>query len=192
MREQTLLLARDPFGIKPLYYSLGLGGSLLFASELNALLASGHVSATPDPAAAAAYLAWLAVPAPQTIYRNALSLLPGEAAVWRDGCLTLKTYWSLRDAAKADLAPCGSHAEFTAGLRGKLEDTIRAHLLADVPVGAFLSGGLDSTAIVALMTKVAGARLKTFSIGFEEAGYSEADDAAANARYLATSTMRRC
>ncbi len=183
-REQTLLLARDPFGIKPLYYSLGLGGSLLFASELNALLASGHVSATPDPAAAAAYLAWLAVPAPQTIYRNALSLLPGEAAVWRDGCLTLKTYWSLRDAAKADLAPCGSHAEFTAGLRGKLEDTIRAHLLADVPVGAFLSGGLDSTAIVALMTKVAGARLKTFSIGFEEAGYSEADDAAANARYL--------
>ncbi len=183
-REQTLLLARDPFGIKPLYYSVGANGSLLFASELNALLASGQVAAALDPVAAAAYMAWLAVPAPQTIYRSALSLRPGEAAVWRDGRLTLKTYWSLRDAATADIAPCGSHAEFTAGLRAQLEDTIRAHLLADVPVGAFLSGGLDSTAIVALMTKLGGTRLKTFSIGFEEAGYSEADEAAANAKYL--------
>jgi asparagine synthase (glutamine-hydrolysing) len=90
-QEQTLLLARDPFGIKPLYYSAGADGSLLFASELNALLASGHVPAAIDPAAASAYLAWLAVPAPQTIYRAALSLRPGEAAVWRDGRLTLKT-----------------------------------------------------------------------------------------------------
>src|SRR5476651_1497432 len=164
--EQTLLLARDPFGIKPLYYTAAPGGGLLFASELNALLASGQVPAAIDPAAASAYLAWLAVPAPQTIYRNVLSLRPGECATWRDGRLTLKTFWSLTDAAHADLAPCASRAEFITGLRGQLENTIRAHMLADVPVGAFLSGGLDSAAVVALMTKLGGARLKTFSIGF--------------------------
>src|SRR5476651_1659111 len=98
-QEQTLLLARDPFGIKPLFYTTAPGGGLLLASELNALLASGQVPAALDPAAASAYLAWLAVPAPQTIYRNVLSLRPGERAVWRDGRLDLKTYWSLRDAA---------------------------------------------------------------------------------------------
>jgi asparagine synthase (glutamine-hydrolysing) len=183
-REQTLLIARDPFGIKPLYYTTAPDGGLLFASELNALLASGAVPADINSTSASAYLAWLSVPAPQTIYRNVLSLRPGECAVWRDGHLDLKTYWSLRDAAEADIAPCASRAEFITGLRGQLEDTIRAHLIADVPVGAFLSGGLDSTAVVALMTKLGGARLKTFSIGFGEAGYSEADAAAANARFL--------
>ncbi len=186
MREQTLLLARDPFGIKPLYYATGADGTLLFASELNALLASGRVPATIDPAAAAAYLAWLAVPAPQTIWRNVFSLRPGESAIWRDGQLRQKIYWSVRDAADAaaGLTACSSRSEFIAGLRGQLEGTIRAHLLADVPVGAFLSGGLDSTAVVALMTKLGGSRLKTFSLGFDEAGYSEAEAAAANARHL--------
>ena len=185
-QEHTLLLARDAFGIKPLYVHTTADGGLLFASELNALLASGWVPATIDPQAVSAYLAYLAVPAPQTIYRNVQSLRPGEFAVWRAGRLDIKTYWTLRDAYAADIAPCRTQAEFTAGLRAQLEDTIRTHAVADVPVGAFLSGGLDSTAIVALMTRLGGAQLKTFSLGFDTPGYSEADAAAANARYLGT------
>ncbi len=189
--ERTLLLARDPFGIKPLYVHAAADGSLLFASELNALLASGRVPAVIDPQAVSAYLAWLAVPAPQTIYRGVRSLGPGECAVWHAGKLDIKTYWTLHAAytvnphgATSAITPARTRAEFTTGLRAQLEDTVRAHAIADVPVGAFLSGGLDSTALVALMTRLGGSRLKTFSLGFDEAGYSEADAAAANARHL--------
>ena len=183
--ENTLLLARDPFGIKPLYVHSTTNGGLLFASELNALLASGRVPADIDPHAVSAYLSWLAVPAPQTIYRHVRSLRPGECAVWRAGKLNVKSYWTLRDAYNdGNIRVTRSPSEFTAGLRAQLEDTVQAHAIADVPVGAFLSGGLDSTALVALMTKLGGARLKTFSLGFDDAGYSEADAAAANARYL--------
>jgi asparagine synthase (glutamine-hydrolysing) len=185
-REHRLLLARDPFGIKPLYLH-ETGGGLIFASELNALLASGQVSTGIDPAAVNAHLSWLAVPAPQTLYRGVTSLQPGELAVWHAGRLERKTYWTLRDAqACGQIAPARTKAEFTAGLRAQLEDTVRAHVAADVPVGAFLSGGLDSTVLVALMARLGGATLKTFSLGFDEAGYSEADEAAANARHLGT------
>ena len=185
-RERTLLLARDSFGIKPLYVHTTPDGGLLFASELNALLASGHVPSDIDAQAVSDYLAWLSVPAPRTIYRHVQSLRAGECAVWRDGRLTISTYDSARDllTPAVDAAPARSREEFTAGLRAQLEDTVRAHVVADVPVGAFLSGGLDSTALVALMTRLGGAQLKTFSIGFEDAGYSEADAAAANARHL--------
>ncbi len=187
-QERMLLLARDSFGIKPLYVHPTPDGGLLFASELNALLASGHVPGDIDPRAVSDYLAWLSVPAPRTIYRDVQSLRAGDCAVWRDGRLTISTYDSARDllrpAAGAKLSR--SREEFTAGLRAQLEDTVRAHVVADVPVGAFLSGGLDSTALVALMTRLGGAQLKTFSIGFEDAGYSEAEAAAANARHLGT------
>jgi asparagine synthase (glutamine-hydrolysing) len=187
-RERTLLLARDPFGIKPLYLHTTTDGSLLFASELNALLASGCVPAAIDPQAVSDYLAWLAVPAPRTIYRSVRSLCAGECATWHDGRLTISPYDNARDliTPAAGAKPARNREEFTAGLRAQLEDTVRAHAVADVPVGAFLSGGLDSTALVALMGKVSGARLKTFSIGFEDAGYCEAAEAAANARHLGT------
>ncbi len=183
-QERRLLVARDPFGIKPLYFRNQARGGLVFASELNALLASGQVDPDLDPAAASAYLAYLAVPAPQTIYRHVFSLRPGECAVWQGGNLEIKTYWSLRDAAAADITPCATRADFHAGLRAQLEDSIRAHVVADVPVGAFLSGGLDSTVVAALMTRLGGGRLRTFSLGFGEAGYSEAEAAADNARHL--------
>ena len=185
-REHVLLLARDSFGIKPLYFHTTVRGDLLFASELNALLASGQVPAKLDPQAVSDYLAWLSVPAPRTIYSQVQSLRAGDCAVWQDGRLTISSYDNARDLLKpaADAKPAGSREEFTTGLRAQLEDTVRAHVVADVPVGAFLSGGLDSTALVALMTRLGGAQLKTFSIGFEDAGYSEAEAAAANARHL--------
>ena len=187
-REHTLLLARDPFGIKPLYLHTTTDGGMLFASELNALLASGCVPAAIDPQAVSDYLAWLAVPAPRTIYRDVQSLCAGECATWHDGRLTISPYDTARDllTPAANATQARSHAEFTSGLRAQLEDTVRAHVVADVPVGAFLSGGLDSTALVALMGKISGARLKTFSIGFDDAGYSEASEAETNARHLGT------
>jgi asparagine synthase (glutamine-hydrolysing) len=184
-QEQSLFIARDPFGIKPLYYAHA-GPTLLFASEITALVTSGAVEAKLDPAALNAALSYLAVPAPRTIYQGLRSLRPGECATFREGKLTVRSYWTFLDATNADVAVCHSRAKFQAELREQLEDSIRAHSLADVPVGAFLSGGLDSSAIVALMQRAGGTKLKTFSIGFNEAAYSETAQAEEAARYFGT------
>ena len=183
-RERTLFLARDPFGIKPLYYRHD-GARFLFASELNALRASGLFAAEIDPLSVADYLAWLAVPAPRTIYRGVFSLRPGECATLHAGRLEIRSAWNFRSIAP-EARPCTTREDFTRELRARLEDTIRAHVVADVPVGAFLSGGLDSTVVVGLMTRVSGARLRTFSITFEEKAFSEADYAADTARHFGT------
>ena len=183
-QEQSLFLARDPFGIKPLYYRHD-GARLLFASELNALLASGVCPAEIDPLSVADYLAWLAVPAPRTIYRDIFSLRPGECATFRAGRLDIRSAWSFRTIPNGT-RPCATREEFTGELRAHLDDSIRAHVVADVPVGAFLSGGLDSAVVVGLMTRASGARLRTFSIGFDEPGYSEAAEAEATARHFGT------
>lgn len=181
-REQSLCLARDPFGIKPLYFRHD-GSRLLFASEINGLLASRAFDAEIDPLAVAEYLTWFAVPAPRTIYRGISTLRPGECARWRAGRLDLHLAWSFGSVPPAS-DRCHSREEFTFKLRAKLEDSIRAHMLADVPVGAFLSGGLDSSVIAGLMTRASGSRLKTFSIVFEEKEYSEANAAEETARFL--------
>jgi asparagine synthase (glutamine-hydrolysing) len=170
--DDSLLAARDPFGIKPFYFRHD-GGRLLFASEVSALLASGAAPAEIDPRAVAEYLGWLAVPAPRTIYRGISSLQPGELLRFRRGKIEIRAAWSFRSIPE-DSPPCASRGEFVRGLRERLDDSIRAHLLADVPVGAFLSGGLDSAVVAGLMSRAGGAPLRTFSIGFEEAGYSEA------------------
>jgi asparagine synthase (glutamine-hydrolysing) len=187
--KDSLHLARDPFGIKPLYYRND-GDRLLFASELNALIAAGSFSAEVDSFSVSDYLAWFAVPAPWTIYRGIFSLQPGDVAVFRDGQLTTRRAWTFRSAPDG-IRPCGSRDEFTRELRIRLEDTIRAHVAADVPVGAFLSGGLDSAAIVGLMTRAAGTRLRTFSLAFDEGEYSEAGAAEATARHFGTEHTTR-
>lgn len=184
-QERTLFFARDPFGIKPLYYAHD-GTTLLFASELNALTASSMVPVAIDPASLNAALSYLAVPAPHTIYQGLLSLRPGECALYNGSALTIRTYWNFRDANRADIETCRTEHRFNHELRNQLEDTIRAHSLADVPVGAFLSGGLDSSAIVALMQHATAGKLKTFSIGFNESAYSEAAEAEAAAKYFGT------
>lgn len=184
--EQQLFLARDPFGIKPLYFRQD-GRQLLFASELNALAASGCFTPEVDPTAAAEYLAWLAVPAPHTIYRDVASLQPGACAVFRAGELKRKQWWHFPSTSTdSSSGRVPSPAEFRTELRHRLDDAIAAHCLADVPVGAFLSGGLDSTVVVGLMARQFTGRLRTFSIGFDEAGFSEADEAAATARFIGT------
>jgi asparagine synthase (glutamine-hydrolysing) len=179
----TLFLARDPFGIKPLYYRHD-AERLVFASELSALIAGGE-AAEIDPASVGDYLSWFAVPAPRTIYRGIFSLQPGNCAIFRRGRLEIRQFWSFQSVLR-ETRPCVSNEDFIRKLRGQLEDTIQAHIAADVPVGAFLSGGLDSAAIVGLMTRATGTRLRTFSLGFEEAGYSEAGAAEASARHFGT------
>lgn len=181
-QERTLLLARDPFGIKPLYVARS-GRRITFCSEASALVSSGAHPAQVDPASVADYLAWLAVPAPRTLFRGVDSLEPGESLkVAADGSVTSRR-WSLRQLG-AGVRRETSREAFTAALRERLDDSIRHHLLADVPVGAFLSGGLDSAVVVGLMSRLSNRALQTFSIGFEEDGYSEADLAESTAKHF--------
>ena len=180
--EQRLLLARDPFGIKPLYFA-HKGERLVFGSEIAAILESGAVDASIDPSAVADYLAWFAVPAPKTIYQGILSLRPGEGLRFCRGKAEVFRGRGFSPAAPASPG-AGSRDSFIANLREHLNDTIRAHVLADVQVGAFLSGGLDSAVIAGLMSREARVALKTFTIGFEEDDFSEADEAEQTARHL--------
>lgn len=183
-RDQSLFLARDPFGIKPLFYRHE-SSRLLFASELGALLASGVISTEIDPTSLGEYLAWLAVPAPRTIYRGIFSLRPGECATFRAGELSTRASWFFRTIPPAEKT-CRSREEFEHELRARLDDTIRAHVIADVPVGAFLSGGLDSAVVVGLMSRATSTRLKTFTLGFGEPGYNESAAAELTARHFNT------
>jgi asparagine synthase (glutamine-hydrolysing) len=185
-QEQGLFLARDPFGIKPLYFHHdGARNRFFFASELNALLASGLVAPRIDPRSVAEYLAYFAVPAPRTIYEGVVSLRPGECARFAGGRLQVDQWWHF-PTASTDSPICRSAEEFHQELRARLDDTVQAHRIADVPVGAFLSGGLDSSGIVALMARAGGARLKTFSLVFEERDFSEATPARRTAEVLGT------
>ncbi len=182
--SRRLFLARDPFGIKPLYYR-PLGRALLFASELNAITASGIGPTEVDPAAVASYLAWMAVPAPRTIQRGTFSLRPGEAVRFRESRLEIAAGWRF-STIPPSAHVCRTRDEFTSELRARLDDSVRAHVVADVPVGAFLSGGLDSASVVALMRRETPGRLRTFTIDFSEPGYSEAKPAADTATFLGT------
>jgi asparagine synthase (glutamine-hydrolysing) len=170
-RERRLLLARDRFGIKPLYYRL-LDGTLSFASELKALLEQPGFSRRIDPQAMAAYLAFNSIPGPLTIFSEARKLLPGHLLAWRDGAIELRRF-ARPGPDSAGRERDGSASALAAELREVLRDSIRAHLVADVPVGVLLSGGVDSGGITALAAAESTQPLKTFSIGFEESGFDE-------------------
>jgi asparagine synthase (glutamine-hydrolysing) len=174
-REQRLLLARDRFGIKPLYYRLA-GGTLSFASELKAMLEQPGFSRAIDPQAVAAYLAFNSIPAPLTIFAEARKLPQGTLAVWRDGVLT-QTRYARPAPVAAGQARRGPAGEMADELRETLRGSIRAHLVADVPVGVLLSGGVDSAGIVALAAGEQAGPVKTFSVGFEESSFDELDRA---------------
>ena len=172
--EQKLFAARDPLGIKPLYYARLPDSGVVFASELNALLASGQVAREIDPTSVGEYLAWFSVPAPRTIYRGIANLPPGHClTVDATGRMKTAAWWHLPAPTAHPGRVTTNYHDFVHGLRHQLEDSIRAHRVADVPVGAFLSGGMDSTAVVGLMTRSGATRLKTFSLIFGEAGFSE-------------------
>ncbi len=176
-RERRLVAARDAFGIKPLYYAVA-DGELSFASELKALLGQPGFSRELDLDALEAFLEGGCVPAPLTIFRSARKLPQGHLLLWRDGdpAPTIERFARPAPVGRGDVRTDGDET-LAEELRERLRDSVRAHLLADVPVGILLSGGVDSSAITALAAEQSGDALHTFSIGFEEQRYSELDKA---------------
>jgi len=179
--RRRLLLARDQLGIKPLYYRLD-GDRLAFASELKALLLDPACPREVDPDALALYLTFLYIPSPATIFRGILKLPPGHSLVFEDGRATVGPYWDL-SFPRARLM---DHREAAAEVLAALRDSVRRHLVSDVPLGVFLSSGMDSSTVVALMRGVATGPVKTFTLDFEESSFSEAAAAKAVARAFGT------
>jgi asparagine synthase (glutamine-hydrolysing) len=178
--RERLVLARDRFGIKPLFYR-ERGGELAFASELKALLRLPDFAHRIDPRALESLLAFNSIPAPLTIFDGVLKLLPGHMLVCEGGSARLELYARPRpsDAGAVRAEP---QEELARELRERLRDSVRAHLVSDVPVGVLLSGGVDSAALAALAAEESGGRLSTFSIGFEERSFDELDRARLVAR----------
>jgi asparagine synthase (glutamine-hydrolysing) len=166
-REQQLVLARDRFGIKPLYYR-DVAGELSFASELDAL-PRGEI----DLDALEGFLAFNVVPGPLSIFAEIRKLLPGHALTWRGGRVTIERYARTGPLPARD----DDEAELIEECRARLRDSVRAHLVADVPVGVLLSGGVDSGALAALAAEETSGALRTFSIGFEDSSFDELDGA---------------
>jgi asparagine synthase (glutamine-hydrolysing) len=168
--RRRLVLARDRFGIKPLYYR-ATGDELAFASELRAL-PRGEI----DLDAVEAFLAFNSIPAPLTIFRETRKLPPGHLLLWENGRVRLDRF--ARPApVPADELRDDEEAELVEELRARLRDSVRAHLVSDVPVGVLLSGGVDSALLAALAAEESAEPLRTFSIGFEERSFDELDDA---------------
>ena len=181
-KARTLFLARDRVGKKPLYYTQTRDGSFVFGSELKSILEHPHFEREIDLEALDAYLTLGYVPDPLSIYRNVYKLPPGHTLTYSQGRVTLEQYWDFEFAPDLNR----SEESFAEELRPLLEDAVRARLVADVPLGAFLSGGIDSTTVVALMAKAMGQPVKTFSIGFREDTYNELQYARLTAKKYGT------
>jgi asparagine synthase (glutamine-hydrolysing) len=168
-RRQRLLLARDRVGKKPLFYSLR-DQSLSFASELRALMEDRAIPRDIDPAAVDCYLAYGYVPTPRSIFASVSKLPPASTLVFHDGHAMVERYWRLDYSRKLDVR---NPRELHEPIREAIREATRRRLVADVPVGAFLSGGIDSSAVVAAMSQLGRGPVRTFSIGFEESAYDE-------------------
>lgn len=178
---ERLLLARDHFGVKPLFYMV-VGGVLWFASEIKGLLEHPGLKRTVDVRALDQYLSFLYVPAPRTLFREIRELPPAHRLVAEHGKVRVERYWAPERAAER--RPVRTAEEVAAAF----EDSVRAQMVSDVPLGAFLSGGLDSAAIVAMMKRHTAERVKTFSLGFgrAEQNWDESATAAEVARRFGT------
>src|SRR3972149_1802742 len=167
-KEEVLMLARDRPGKKPLLYYYK-NGIFCFSSEVSSLLASGLIDKEIDPKAINYYLTFGYIPAPMTIYRNVYKLPPAHILIFKNGQVNIKRYWNLDYAKKIEI----SEEEAANEVLRLLKEAVKIRLQSDVPLGAFLSGGIDSSTIVALMSQLTGERVKTFSIGFDDKDYSE-------------------
>src|SRR5437764_938785 len=178
-RDKSLFLARDRVGKKPLLYA-HLNGNLIFGSEFSALLTHPDVSRDVNFEAIHHYLSFICVPAPLTAYRSIRKLEPGHWLLWRKGEVKTERYWQLNFSNKISIS------ETEAGERAVdlLREAVRIRLMSEVPLGAFLSGGIDSSAVVALMAEESSDRVKTFSIGFEEQDFSELHHARRLAKHV--------
>jgi len=188
--HERLLLARDHFGIKPLLYAR-VPGRLVFASELKALLASRLIEREIDPISLRLLLTFGSVTQPRTMLRGVSMLPPAHFMIVEGDSERVERYWSLGTDRHGDLR-AQPYEECVAELRRRLEESVRLQMVSDVPVGAFLSGGLDSSLLVALMTKLTSTRVKTFSVGYETEGHEvdESGEAARTAEFLGTDHTR--
>jgi len=168
-RERSLFLARDRVGKKPLLYSHRPNGDLIFGSEFAALLADPAITREVDPAAIDSYLSFLCVPAPQTAFKGIRKLEPGHWLRWKDGRVETHRYWLPDFSKKIKISEEEAIEETTRILR----EATRMRMISEVPLGAFLSGGVDSSTVVALMAEESSTPVKTFSIGFEDQDFSE-------------------
>jgi asparagine synthase (glutamine-hydrolysing) len=180
-RAKSLLVARDRIGIKPLYYC-AVNGRLYFGSELKSLLEPSDVPRDLDADALDHYLSFLYTPRDGSIFKAIRKLPPGHLLTWTNGALAIERYWQL----PADEAYRGSEADAVRDLRAVLRDAVQSHLMSDVPLGAFLSGGIDSSLVVGLMSETSGTRVKTFSIGFDEPAFDELEHARRVAQHFGT------
>jgi asparagine synthase (glutamine-hydrolysing) len=182
--RKRLVLARDRLGEKPLYYASTPAG-FFFASEPKALLGTGHIDRTPNWPALARYLHLGYIPTDATAYEHVRVVPPGGRLVFEDGQVRVDRYWTVAPFISAPPIETGMATAATT-VRTLLDRAVQSTLTSDVPVGVFLSGGLDSTAVAALARRVIGPSLGTFSIGFDTPAFDESGPAAAAARALDT------
>jgi asparagine synthase (glutamine-hydrolysing) len=184
-RKNRLVLARDRLGKKPLYYTLR-DGKLYFASELKSLLQAPGLERRINPGAIDLYLTYQYIPHPESIYQGIYKLPPGHYAVYQDGKLTVEPFWKIDWTTEKTI----SWPDASQRLRELLTDSIRLRLRSDVPVGAFLSGGIDSSLVVAIAQSILDQPIHTFSIGFSEADFDETHYAQMVADHVGTKHER--
>jgi asparagine synthase (glutamine-hydrolysing) len=180
-RRRTLWLARDRAGIKPLHYVVH-GDRLYFASEVKSLIAAGAVTRDIDLAALDHYLSFLYAPRDRAIFKGVQKLPPGHCLKYVDGQLEMRQYWQISAAEPF----AGSAADAARALHRVLADAVESHMVADVPLGAFLSGGVDSSVVVGLMARASSRPVQTFSIGFDVPEFDELEHARRVARHFGT------
>jgi asparagine synthase (glutamine-hydrolysing) len=185
--RHRLILARDHLGQKPLFYSQ-VGGQLVFASEVKAIVSAQSTLSDIDYESLQHYLSLRFIPAPGTMLRQIKKLPPAHVLVYEDGSTSLSRYWDLSFRKKLP----STEAELIEGLREKLRETVASHVISDVPVGAFLSGGLDSSIIVAMMAKSLSPQFPTFSVGVEDTEFNELPYAREVSRYCGTKQVETC
>ncbi|MDQ3181312.1 MAG: asparagine synthase (glutamine-hydrolyzing), partial [Acidobacteriota bacterium] len=168
-RDKSLFIARDRVGKKPLLYAHQPNGNLIFGSEFRALLEHPDISREVDYEAIDNYLSYLCVPAPLTAFKQIRKLEPAHWLRWKDGEIKTERYWSPDFSKKIKISQTEAEEETLRILR----EAVKLRLISEVPLGAFLSGGVDSSAVVALMAQESSSPVKTFSIGFEEQDFSE-------------------
>jgi len=184
--KRRLLLVRDRLGIKPLYWAR-VGQTLLFASEIKALLASGLIEPQPNEAALPEVLSTRSVAGRETLFRQIYKLLPGHQLVFENGQVRTRQYWDVPVDAAKGAAPGGNAAAirgYALRFRELLEESVRLRLMSDVPLGMFLSGGIDSSAIAALMARMIDRPLQTFSVAFNDQAFNELEYAREVARTI--------
>ncbi|MEP6902695.1 MAG: asparagine synthase (glutamine-hydrolyzing), partial [Actinomycetota bacterium] len=180
---ESLFIARDRVGKKPLFFSLTDAGNFVFGSELKVLIEHGEISKEIDFSALDSYLTFGYVPEEFCIFKGVHKLAPGHFLLFKNGKITTKKYWDFDYSPRSEIK---TEAEYVEVLREKIKESVKIRLISEVPLGAFLSGGVDSSAIVAMMSQLSDAPVKTFSIGFNEDTFNELKFARIAAKHFNT------